>query len=119
MATDVLRTSFTNLLARAWSGVLPLWQIFWLGLVLVSFALAGLLRVVVAELLFPLSVKNALLVFFLLALPVLAFLWVAVWRSASHSSFVASIAARAAIALHAGWYIFKFALYLTIYGSLA
>lgn len=117
MATEAPRTSYTTLLARVWSGALPLWQIFWLGLVLVSFALAGLLRVVIVELLFPLSVKNALLVYFLLALPVLAFLWVAVWRSAAHCALFPRNAARAVVMLHAGWFVLKFVRYLSMYGS--
>lgn len=119
MTTDVPDTSLTNFVARAWSGALPLWQTFWLGLVLVSFALAGLLRVAVTELLFPLSVKNALLVFFLLALPILTFLWVAVWRSSAQSRFLPRSAARAVVMFHAGWYVWKFVRYLTMYGSLA
>lgn len=57
-------------------GALPLWQVFWLGLVLVSLALAGIMRFFVAEILFPLSIKNAVLAFFLLALLLLVFLWV-------------------------------------------
>lgn len=68
MLTASSSSSFQSLLARAWSGALPLWQIFWLGLVLISFALAGLLRFVVADVLFAFSVKNSLLLFFLLAL---------------------------------------------------
>ena len=86
---------------------------------LISFALAGLLRFVVADVLFAFSVKDSLLLFFLLALPVLAFLWVAVWRSAAHGKFFARNAARAIVMLHAIWFIFKFVRYLTIYGSLA
>lgn len=118
LSTDIDHNSFPSLLLRAWSGSLPLWQIFWLGLVLGTIAIAGLIRFVIIKVLVSLSIKNSVLLFFCLALPVLILLWVAVWRSASHSSFVASIAARAVVALHAGWYIFKFALYLTIYGSL-
>lgn len=119
MSTDIDHNSFPSLLLRAWSGSLPLGQIFWLGLVLGTIAIAGLIRFVIIKVLVSLSIKNSVLLFFCLALPVLILLWVAVWRSASHSNFVASIAARAAVALHASWYIFKFALYLTIYGSLA
>ena len=119
MVENTNSTSFQNLLPRAWSGGLPLWQIFWLGLVLISFALAGVLRFVVLDVLFALSVKNSLLVFFLLALPVLAFIWVAVWRSAAHSKFFARNAARTMVIVHAIWFGFKFARYLAIYGTLA
>ena len=109
----------TPLILRVWRGGLPLWQSFWLGLVLTTLAMSGLLRMVVAELLFPLSVRNALLGFFVFALAVLVFLWVAVWRSAARSSLAARIAARAVVVFHAGWFVSKFAAYLGIYGSVA
>lgn len=119
MLTGSSSPSIQSLLTRAWSGVLPLWQIFWLGLVLISFALAGLLRLVVVDVLFAFSIKNSLLLFFLLALPVLAFLWVAVWRSAGRSSLFTRYAVRAIVVLHAIWYVFKFVRFLVAYRSLA
>jgi hypothetical protein len=119
MLTGSSSPSIQNLLTRTWSGALPLWQIFWLGLVLISFALAGLLRLLVVDVLFAFSIKNSLLLSFFLALPVLAFLWVAVWRSAGHSSFFTRNAARAIVMLHAIWYVYKFVRFLLVYESLA
>jgi hypothetical protein len=108
----------TPLILRAWQGGLPLWQTFWLGLVLTTLAMSGLLRMVVVEFLFPLSVRNALLGFFVFALAILVFLWIAVWRSAARSSLTARIAARAVVVFHAVWFVAKFGAYLGIYGSL-
>jgi predicted lysophospholipase L1 biosynthesis ABC-type transport system permease subunit len=108
-----------GLLRRTWNGTLPLWQTFWLGLVLWSLALGGLMRFVVADAFFWISVRGALLLYFVVASAVLGFFWVAVWRSASRSQRIPAIAARVVVALHAGWYLSKFGRFLAAYGTLA
>jgi hypothetical protein len=119
MSTENSTNSFPALVHRAWSGALPLWQIFWLGLFLVTLALSGFLRFFVIDLFSPFSVKDAVLFFFLLAFPILAFLWVAVWRSAAKSSRRVSYSARAIVLTHAVWFSLKFVRFLSFYGSLA
>lgn len=119
MASSNAPSIATGLFRRTWNGDLPLWQTFWLGLVLWSLALAGLIRFVVADAFFWISVRGALLLFFAIALVVLGFFWVAVWRSAARSQHVAAIAARVFVVLHAGWYLTKFGSFLAAYGALA
>lgn len=117
-ATENPRNSFPAFVLRAWSGELPLWQAFWLGLALGTVALSGVLRFFVVDFLFPFSVRDALLFFFLLSFPVLIFLWVVVWRSASKSSRVLGFIARAIVISHAIWFGLKLVRYLGIYVSL-
>jgi len=118
-ATENPRNSFSAFVLRAWSGELPLWQAFWLGLVLGTLALSGVLRFFVIDFLSRFSVRDALLFFFLLSLPILVFLWVVVWRSASKSSRVLGFIARAIVISHAIWFGLKFVRFLGIYGLLA
>lgn len=117
-STDTPRLA-SGLLGRTWNGTLPLWQTFWLGLVLWSLALGGLMRFVVTDAFFWISVRGALLLFFIVAFVVLGFFWVAVWRSADHSQRIPAIAARVVVVLHAGWYLTKFGRFLAVYGTLA
>lgn len=117
-SSDNPRLAF-GLLRRTWRGGLPLWQSFWLGLVLWSLALGGLMRFVVAYAFFWISVRGALLLFFVVAFVVLGFFWVAVWRSADHSQRIPAIAARIVVVLHAGWYLTKFGRLLAAFGTFA
>lgn len=118
MSIDGNSTSFKDLVTRAWLGMLPLWQIFWLGLVLISFAIVGLFRFVVVDVLFVLSVEDSLLLFFLLVLPILSFLWMAVWRSAAYGKPLARYVARVIVALHTIFFTYMFVRYLAVYQAL-